>query len=106
MELPDFLNRDKHGLVLLEGHRIGLHDVLHFYQEGYGPEMILGQFPTLSLALIHKTIAFYLENQQEADAWLEKERSEVERQRREAIRGPSTRELRARMRAMQQAEIP
>lgn len=106
MELPDFLNRDRGGLILLVGHRIGLHDVLHFYQEGYSPEMIAGELPTLTLAVVHKTIAFYLENQDEVDAWLEKERSEVARQRREAKRGPSVTELRKRMQAMHEAEVP
>ena len=41
--------------------------------------MLLGFFPTLSLALIHKVIAFYLENQAEVDAYVAHCEAESER---------------------------
>ena len=105
MKLPHFLETDAHGLMLLSGHRIGLHDVLHFYCEGYSPEMILGEFPTLSLALVHRTIAFYLENQPEIDDYLRRERAQVEGQRSRASAGPSLNELRERMAAVRHVQV-
>ena len=105
MKLPHFLETDAYGLILLCGHRVGLHDVLHFYREGYSPEMILGELPTLSLALIHRTIAFYLENQPGVDEYLARERELVATQRAHATTGPSLGELRERMRAMHHAQV-
>jgi uncharacterized protein (DUF433 family) len=67
VQLPDFLTEDADGFTHLRGHRIGLLHVVQCYNEGYSPEMLAEEFPTLSLALIHKTIAFYLENQAEAE---------------------------------------
>ena len=106
MKLPHFLETDAHGLILLSGHRVGLHDVLCFYREGYSPEMILGEFPTLSLALIHRTIVFYLENRQEVDEYLRQEREQVAKQRVQATSGPDLKELRERMKAMHHGRAP
>src|SRR5262245_32604764 len=62
MTLPDFLSQDADGYIHVTGHRIGLQDVVYYYNEGHSPETLLEAFPTLSLALIHKIIAFYLEH--------------------------------------------
>jgi hypothetical protein len=40
------------------------------YDEGYSAEMLAEEFPTLSLALIHKTIGFYLENRADIDTYI------------------------------------
>jgi uncharacterized protein (DUF433 family) len=78
MQLPDFLTRTADGEIRLSGHRIGLHHVVHYYNEGYSPEMLVCQYPTLPLALVHKTIAFYLENQAEVDAGMQQGREAME----------------------------
>lgn len=70
MVLPDFLERDDHGGIRLVGHRIWLYHVLWDYNDGYSAEMLLEQFPTLSMALIHKVLGFYWENKAEVDAYL------------------------------------
>jgi uncharacterized protein (DUF433 family) len=80
MNLPDFLARDRHGYIHLAGHRIGLRHVVELYNDGYTPEMLHDHFPTLSLALIHKVIAFYLENQPEVDAYVQQSREALDRQ--------------------------
>src|SRR2546423_5917370 len=81
MTLPDFLIRMPEGEIRLMGHRIGLFHLVHYYNEGYSPEMLVCQYPTLPLALVHKAIAFYLENQAEVDAELAATRDELSRQR-------------------------
>src|SRR5262245_61527974 len=104
MELPDFLTRDSDGYVHVTGHRVGLQDVVHYYNEGYSPEMLLEAFPTLSPALIHKVLGHYLDHQAEIDASLAASDSEVQRQRAAAPRGPDLTELRRRLKAKQAAE--
>ena len=94
MNLPDFLYRDSRGSIRLTGHRIGLFHVVEYYCNGYSPEMVAEQFPTLPLSLIHKVIAFYLENQAEVDAYVAECRAEIEWQRASAPKGPSLAELR------------
>jgi hypothetical protein len=61
--------------------------------------MLAEEFPTLSLALIHKTIAFYLENQAEADLMIEGAHGELERQTVTSPDRPDLAELRRRLAA-------
>lgn len=101
MQLPDFLMEPPLGEVRLVGHRIGLYHLVHYYNEGYSPEMLLGQFPTLSLALIHKTVAFYLENMGDVDRYTGRYRESLDRQRAENPRRIDIVGLRERLTRMQ-----
>jgi hypothetical protein len=60
-------------------------------------------FPTLTLALIHKVIAFYLDHQADVDAYTANCDAEMERQRATAPRGPDSTELRRRLAAKESA---
>src|ERR1051326_9502119 len=97
MSLPDFLTQDPDGYVHVTRHRVGLNDVAYFYNQGYSPEMLQEAFPTLSLAVIHKLVAYYLENQADVDAAMARSDAEMERQRATAARGPDLAELRRRL---------
>jgi len=66
-EYFDFLAPDD---IRLKGHRIGIDDVLWYYLEGYTPEEIAANLPTLSLEEIHATITYYLHNRAEINAYL------------------------------------
>ena len=79
MDLPSYLEHADRE-IRLTGQRIGLFHVVDRYQEGYSPEMISEEFPTLALALIHGVIAFYLENQSEVDAYVSDYRTALDRQ--------------------------
>jgi uncharacterized protein (DUF433 family) len=70
MELPDFLVEVPFGEIRLTGSRIGLFHIVHDYNEGLNAEGIHEEFPSLSLELIHKVIAFYQENRAEVDAYM------------------------------------
>lgn len=105
MNLPDFLIERPDGTIVLTGHRIGLYHVVQFYNDGFSPEMLAEQFPTLSLALIHKVIACYLENRVEVDTYVASVRGELDRQR-AAGRNPDLADLRRRLTARQAAETP
>ncbi|HUY35611.1 MAG TPA: DUF433 domain-containing protein [Pirellulales bacterium] len=101
MILPDFLIDHPDGEVRLNGHRIGLHEVADRYWGGYSPEMLREEFPTLPLALIHKLIAFCLENQDEVAAYLSAYGAESARQ--ESRTKPSAAAERIRRRLMSRA---
>jgi uncharacterized protein (DUF433 family) len=92
--LPEFLVQDADGYIHVAGHRIGLQDVVHYYNEGNSAEGLCEVFPTLPLALIHKVIAFCLENSAEVDAYMSACEREMEGQRAAGSRGPDVAELR------------
>jgi uncharacterized protein (DUF433 family) len=100
LELPDFLTRNRHGEIRLTGHRIGLLHMVDRYNQGFSPEAILCDYPSLSLALIHKVIAFYLDNQAEVDFYVTAARAEIDRQATMPSPGPNLIELRRRMENM------
>jgi uncharacterized protein (DUF433 family) len=104
MNLPDFLTEWPYGEIVLTGHRIGLYHVVQDYKAGYSPERLHEEFPTLSLELINKVLAFYQENRAEVDAYVAREEEEIERQRATTPRVFDWEELRRRMEAMRRAE--
>jgi len=106
MQLPDFLTADDGGYIQARGHRIGLNQVVRLYQDGYSPEMISEYYPTLPLALIHKIIAFYLENTAEVDAYVAEHDREMERQMSQPQTTPTLAELRKRLDAKRRADAP
>lgn len=81
MKLPDFLIQDADGAVRLVGHRIELGQIVHHYNEGYSAEMLACQYPSVPLAAIHKTIAYYLENREAVDLEAASCQAELDRQR-------------------------
>jgi uncharacterized protein (DUF433 family) len=103
MTLPDYLTQDADGYIHVTGHRIGLQDLVHYYNEESSPESLLETFPTLSKVLVHKFIAFYAEEQVEVDAYVGRCEDEMERQRAAAPRGPDAAELGRRLAAKQAA---
>jgi uncharacterized protein (DUF433 family) len=104
MNLPDFLAQDCYGYVHFAGHRIGLRHIVELYNDDYTPEMLHAHFPTLPLALVHKVIAFYLENRGEVDAYIRQSREAVDRQAAGPQPGPDAAELRRRMEARRPKE--
>lgn len=56
--------------IRLKGHRIGIDDVIDYYLQGYSPEQILTELPSLNLEKIHATITYYLHNRAEVDAYM------------------------------------
>lgn len=63
----DFLSPDD---IRIKGHRIGIDDVLSYYLDGYTPEEIAVNFPSLSQEEIYATVTYYLHNRAEVDAYL------------------------------------
>ncbi|MFQ4145881.1 DUF433 domain-containing protein [Chlorogloeopsis sp. ULAP02] len=65
----EFLSPDD---IRIKGHRIGIDNVIDYYQQGYTPEQIQEHFPSLSLEKIYATITYYLHNKQDIDAYMER----------------------------------
>ena len=103
MKLPEFLIEDELGFITVAGHRIGLNHIVRMYRDGFSAEQIAEEFDTISLATVHKVIAFYLENRAEVDAYMAANDAELERQAAEASKGPTLAELRKRLEAKQRA---
>jgi uncharacterized protein (DUF433 family) len=104
MTLPDFLRSDAGGEIFLAGHRVTLYHVIKDYRDGYSAETLAAAFPTVSLALVHKVIAFYLENQAEVDRYVDEARAEIDRQAAAPARGPSAAELKRRLESRRRSE--
>jgi hypothetical protein len=79
--------------------------VVDRYNEGLSPEGIWCEYPTLTLAMIHKSIGFYLENRSEVDSYIAQCRAKIDRQMAEPSHGPGLIELRRRLEARQRAEM-
>jgi uncharacterized protein (DUF433 family) len=84
MTLPDFLTQTSDGEIRLAGHRIGLFHIVQGYNEGESAEMLASRYPTLPLSMVHKTIAFYLDNRAEVDAYVAECSKSLDEQRRAA----------------------
>jgi len=97
MQLPDFLTLEDGGFIRISDHRIGLHHVVHLYDEGYSVEAIADYYPTLTLGLIHKIIGFYLENRPEVSRYGAGQEEEFARQIASSPASPTLAELRNRM---------
>src|SRR4051812_6567513 len=104
MQLPDFLHRDPDGEIRLVGHRLRLIDVAARYDEGHSAEGIVADiYPSLTLPLVYKTIAFYLENQSEVSELIAENRQAMERLEAEHRATPTFEELRRRMERIRRA---
>jgi uncharacterized protein (DUF433 family) len=106
MNLPDFLAETAEGEIRLTGHRIGLFHLIRRYNDGYSPEMLVCQYPTLSLAVVHKVIAYYLENRAAVDRYVAACAAELARQQEANPQRLDISALRARLELSQQSGKP
>ena len=101
--LPDCLHWSPDGEIRVVGHRIGLYHLIYYYNEGYNAEMLLCQYPTLELVVIHKVIVFYLENRELVDAYVTQYQIDLDQLRATGRHAPTLAEMRARNEARQHA---
>ena len=69
-KLEDYFEFDSADDIRIKGHRIGIEDILNYYLEGYNPEEINNNLPTLTLEEIHATITYYLHNRAQINRYL------------------------------------
>jgi uncharacterized protein (DUF433 family) len=69
------------GNIYVGPSRVTIDSVVINWQAGLTPEQIQASFPSLSLAYVYGTIAYYLEHQDEIDAWIHEGEELYEQQR-------------------------
>lgn len=104
MTIPDFLQIEPDGFLHFSGSRIGFHHVIREYNDGESPEVLCDHFPSLPLAVIHKAIAFYLDNRAELDRRFVADDREFRREAVAAPQVPSVDDLRSRFASMRRRE--
>lgn len=94
---PNPIRVDADGVPRVGATRVRLASVVHHHQEGATPEQIHERLPSLALAEIYATIAYYLRHREDVDAYLAEEAAKAERVRREADSRPATKALRKKL---------
>ena len=97
------LRPDKDGVVRVVGTRVTLDSVLSAYLDGDSAEGIAERFPTLELADVHATIAWFLRHRDAAEAYLTQGRRAQIAERAVAKRRSRPAALRARLLARRRA---
>lgn len=64
------------GQTIIEGTRIGVHDVVGMIVNGAEPEDVLRSFPDLKKAQIYECLAYYEDHRTEIDALIAEQMSE------------------------------
>lgn len=95
--MEDYLSLIERDVIRVKGHRIGLEHIVERYREGDSPEQIAIDFPGVSLAQIYGIIAYYLQNEEEVNAYVARvnARAETAYQQWAANPSPMTERVRA-----------
>ena len=88
------------GVFYVRGMRISLDSIVYAFRDGSSPESIREDFEGLSLSHVYGTIAFYLDNQAEVDAYLLLRKEQWAKLEREGT--PPSQELQDRLQATRQ----
>jgi len=104
MQLEDYFEFLSSDDIRFKGHRIGIDDVLYYYLEGYTPEEIIANLPSLTLEQIHAAITYYLHNQSEMNDYLTRLATWREEQYRDWLNEPP--EVVQRLRALKAQQTP
>ncbi len=75
---PAPLRVDPDGVVRVGETRVTLDTVVAVFRQGATAEEIVHKYPSLKLADVYATIAFYLNHQQEVEAYLEQRQQKAQ----------------------------
>ena len=90
MELESYFEFRGPDSIRIRGHRVEVEHVIDFYHEGFSPEAIAQELPSLSLEAIYATITYYLHNRSAVDQYMARRRAEAERLSSEHDRQPDS----------------
>ena len=68
---------DADGVIRIGSTRVTLDTLVGAFRDGATAEIIAQQYPSLALADVYTAIGYYLRNQSEVDAYLQKRRQEA-----------------------------
>jgi len=77
------LRADEEGVIRVGGTRVTLQSVIADFHRGATPEEIVHDYPVLNVADVYYIVGYYLANQAEVDSYVQYQREEGERIRRE-----------------------
>jgi uncharacterized protein (DUF433 family) len=98
MQLEDYFEFLDPDDIRIKGHRIGIDNVIQYYLQGYSPEQIIEELPSLNLEKIYATLTYYLHNRVEIDAYMLRLAKWREQRYQESLANPSP--LMQRLRAL------
>jgi uncharacterized protein (DUF433 family) len=75
---PAPLQANEDGVILIRKTRVTLDTVVAVFNQGATAEEIVYRYPSLSLADVYATIAFYLKHQSEVEAYLQQRRQQAQ----------------------------
>lgn len=103
MQLDDYFEFLSPTDIRIKGHRIGIDTVLSYYLEGYTPEEIAINLPTLSQEEIYATITYYFHDRSQVETYLRELETWREQHYQEVTNNPSPVGLR--LRELKQAKM-
>ncbi len=80
---PIPLERVDGGSIRVRGSRVTLDTIVHAFQRGATAEEIVHQYPTLALADVYAVLGYYLNHQEEVEAYLVEQQAERDQVRSE-----------------------
>ncbi len=75
---PAPLQANEDGVILVGKTRVTLDTVIAVFNQGATAEEIAHRYPSLNLADVYATIAFYLKHQSEVEAYLQQRRQQAQ----------------------------
>jgi uncharacterized protein (DUF433 family) len=68
-----YVRLDEHGVLRVGATRVMLDSVVAAFQQGHSAETIQQQYPALSLEEVYGSVAYYLANRADVDAYLRRQ---------------------------------
>ncbi|MDJ0796179.1 MAG: DUF433 domain-containing protein [Calothrix sp. MO_167.B12] len=75
---PAPLQANEDGVILVGDTRVTLDTIVAVFNQGATAEEIVYRYPSLNLADVYATIAFYLKHQSEVEAYLQQRRQQAQ----------------------------
>ena len=92
------LHQDETGTVRVTGSRVTLDTLVAAFKKGATAEQIQDSFPSLSLRQIYGAIAYYLDHQDDVQAYIRDRQAEAKTLRQQIESQPQYKEFRERIR--------
>ncbi|MCA2668890.1 MAG: DUF433 domain-containing protein [Microcystis sp. M114S2] len=73
------LQANEDGVILVGKTRVTLDTVVSVFNQGATAEEIVNRYPSLNLADVYATIAFYLKHQSEVEAYLQQRQQQAQK---------------------------
>ena len=96
----------EHGVCRVSGTRVTLETLVHAFQQGATAEEIAQQYPSVPLADVYATIAYYLKHREEVDSYLQNVEEEEARALQEIRSRSPLADLRERLLARRKPVVP